>query len=1013
MKRACKNIDANLLIALGAVVLLSISTAQAQDNLPADRSAAESLFEKQIAPIFEQNCISCHNPTKRKGKLALHDAASAFKGGASGKIIAPGNPDDSELIYAVSGKKPEMPKQSPPLSAKQIEALRLWIKQGAVWPKDRVLKEARPPAGDWWSLKPLQPSAVPKLPAAFAAEYANRIRTPIDAYVLAQLAARGLTPSPQADRRTLIRRLYFDLTGLPPTPRQIADFIADADPNAYEKLVERLLASPRHGERWARHWLDVVHYGDTHGYDKDKVRPHAWPYRDYVIRSFNQDKPFNRFVLEQLAGDVLFGDTPDGIIATGFIAAGPWDFVGHVELPESKKDGKIARNLDRDDMVATTMNSFVSLTVQCARCHSHKFDPIAQEDYYSLQAVFAAVDRANRPYQVDDEAAAAKRSKLQDQRAELLKQRQRLRARIAKSAGPKLAPTRQRITELTKKSTGPARPEFGYHSGIVRKQNVVKWVQVDLGKPTLIRRVVIVACHDNYNNIGAGFGFPLRYRIEVSDDPNFAKGVTVIADHTGQDVPNPGVTPLSTPAQGKTARYVRVTATKLAMRRNDYIFALGELAVLTPDGKNAARGAKVTSRDSIEAPVRWRRTNLVDGYYYRAKSLDHLPELADLIEQRKQMLAKAITPQVRTEQVTLHRQLTQIEKQLSVQPKAQLVYAAATTFKSPGNFKATGGKPRAIHLLNRGDISQPKQPTAPGALNCLPQLPGKFDLPESHKEGDRRVALARWIIDQRNPLTWRSIVNRIWQYHFGRGIAETPNDFGRMGSPPSHPRLLDYLAVWFRDNGQSIKKLHRMIVLSSTYQQASVHDESNAKIDGANQFLWRANRRRLEAEAIRDAVLSVSGKLDLTMGGPGFRLFGFKDDHSPHYKYHEYDPDDPKSHRRSVYRFIVRSAPDPFMATLDCADPSQQVARRNQTITPLQALALLNNKFMVRMAEHFATRVKDAGDLPAQIRLAVQLALGRDPSDAEIKAFGAYAREHGMANTCRVILNANEFVFID
>ncbi|MEM9660375.1 MAG: DUF1553 domain-containing protein, partial [Planctomycetota bacterium] len=296
----------------------------------------------------------------------------------------------------------------------------------------------------------------------------------------------------------------------------------------------------------------------------------------------------------------------------------------------------------------------------------------------------------------------------------------------------------------------------------------------------------------------------------------------------------------------------------------------------------------------------------------------------------------------------------------------------------------------------------------------FPELAEHFELPVEHDERRRRAALAEWIVDRRNPLTWRSIVNRVWHYHFGRGICDTPNDFGLMGSRPTHPQLLDWLAVEFRDDGQSLKELHRLIVTSAVYRQSSRHDEQLTKIDGGNRYLWRMNRRKLEAEAVRDAVLAVAGKLDPTPGGPGFRAFGFVDDHSPHYDYEQHDPDDATSQRRSIYRFIVRSVPDPFMTTLDCADPSLNVAKRNETLTPVQALALMNNRLIVRMSEHFATRVNELGETAEQrVEAAFRLALSRPPDATERSRLTAIATRYGLPNACRAIFNLNEFVFVD
>jgi hypothetical protein len=664
--------------------------------------------------------------------------------------------------------------------------------------------EKRKQNDTWWSFRPLERPAVPNVDGEI-------LRNPIDAFVRSNLAALGLAASPETDRRTLIRRLYFDLIGLPPTLEEVEVFIKDSDPFAYERLVERLLDSPHYGERWARHWLDVVHYGDTHGYDKDQPRANAWPYRDYVIRSFNSDKPYSRFIQEQIAGDVLFPGSVDGIEALGFIAAGPWDLIGHAEVQETKIDGKIARHLDRDDMVANTMSTFNSLTVHCAQCHNHKFDPIPSEDYYSLQAVFAALDRTNFEYYADP--------------------------------------------DLTEK----------------RKE-------------------------------------------------------------------------------------LKVAARTLT------------------DEKSA-----------IEAEIK----------QYGALEL-------------QQKLSST------TNQIAL------VNEKLAAMPNPRVAFIGAIHYGS-GAFRGTGpdgGKPRRIHLLRRGDVRQTGELVSPGALSAIKELPARFVLSNEHPEGWRRRELALWLTEARNPLTWRSVVNRVWQYHFGRGLVETPNDFGRMGALPSHPDLLDWLAVEFREGGQSFKALHRLILTSSTYRQSSsVLDESRkaSEKDSDNRYLWRMNRRRLEAESIRDTILFVSGSLDARMFGPGFQDFVIeKPEHSPHYQYHLHDPNDPKSHRRSIYRFIVRSQPQPLMTTLDCADPSMLVDRRNESLTALQALALLNSGLTVAMSHRFA----DDPDLKAQpvegqIQRAFSRALSRPPNDSELATLTAYARRHGLANACRLLFNMNEFTFVD
>ena len=976
-------------------------------------------FVKDVRPIFAASCYACHGPNKQRGELRLDAKEVALAGGDSGNAIMPGDSAASPLIHYVAGLDPKkvMPAEGERLTAEQVGILRAWIDAGAEWPDSASVKLVD--KFDWWSLRPIQKV---EPPAAADPGRGTWLRNPVDAFVLAKLAEQKLAPSPEADRRTLIRRVYFDLTGLPPAPEEVDRFVADPDPQAYEKLVDALLASPRYGERWARHWLDVVHYGDTHGYDKDKVRPNAWPYRDYVIRAFNEDRPYDRFVKEQLAGDVFYPGTADGVAGLGFIAAGPFDFVGQIEVGDGTMEKQRVRNIDRDDMVSVAANTFVSLTAQCARCHNHKFDPISQEDYYSLQAVFAAVDRADRPFDPDSRVAE-QRKVLSRKRRELAALRGQLDARLVQAGGQELMSLNARITATQGGRAPGERPEYGYHSNIEPKQDTPKWVQVDLGAATPIKSVVLVAANDSFNNIGAGFGFPVRYKVEASDDPAFAAGVRVLADHTAADVPNPGVAPQPLPADGNPARYVRVTATKLSPRQNDYIFALAELSVLRPDGTNAARGAVVTALDSIEGAPRWARVNLVDGIYPGATESPEPPAaLATLREERAKLMTTKVDPAVLAAFEKAERELGEVNEGLAALPRPEfVVYAAASEFDQMGSFSATFGKPRPVHLLHRGDEKSPRQEVAPGTVGAVKDLPARFTLPAEHDESQRRAALAEWVLDGRNPLTWRSIVNRVWYYHFGRGIVETPNDFGRMGAEPTHPELLDWLAAEFRDGGphvsrQSIKSLHRLILTSSAYRQSSASHAEHAKVDGGNQYLWRQNRQRLAAEAIRDSALAAAGLLDTgKVGGPGFMAFGFLDDHSPHYKYAEHDPDDPASHRRSVYRLIVRSVPDPFMETLDCADPSLIVERRNETLTALQALALLNNKFMVRMAERFAQRVEEQspGDLPKQIDAACRLALGRAPTPEESAALLEVAQKHGLPNACRLIFNTNEFVFVD
>jgi hypothetical protein len=897
-----------------------------------------------------------------------------------------------------------------------VRLLGLALLESSLWAASAGAEGGQANPLDWWSFKPVTRPALPKLTPADQ----RRVRNPIDAFVIAKQREQGLGPSAEADRRTLIRRLYFDLTGLPPKPEEVEAFHASRDPRAYEKLVDRLLDSPQYGERWARHWLDVVHYGDTHGYDKDRQRPNAWPYRDYVIRALNEDKPYSRFVQEQLAGDRLFPGTRDGIEALGFIAAGPWDAIGHLEVPETKIDGKIARNLDRDDMVATTMNTFNSLTVQCARCHHHKFDPVTQQDYYSLQAVFAALDRTDVRYFHDEQ--------LQQRFARWQRERDAVAAAVAELEAPLKAQAGEKYATLTRQIEGAspaaekaanASPAYGYHSAIASTQEAAKWVQVDLGRRVSIDRVVLLPCHDDFNGIGAGFGFPVRFKIEASDDPEFRSGVSLFwTRHDAtfmNDFPNPGLRPFSARAgmDGIEGRHVRVTAVKLAPRKNDYIFALAELQVFDAGDKNVAANAPVTAHDATEAAPRWRKANLTDG---NAPSSRAPEERAEMVRERDALLLSVADTSTSARLEAQRVELRRLEQELKGLPAGNLVYAGAV-HNGNGNFRGTGGKPRPIQVLHRGEVTSPRETVGPGTVPIIAGVPSRFELPPEADEAGRRVALAQWITDPRNPLTWRSIVNRVWQYHFGQGIVDSANDFGHMGRAPTHPELLDWLAAEFRDGGQSLKQLHRLIVTSATYRQGSgnLAKSPGATRDADNRYLWHMSRRRLEAEAIRDAVLAVAGKLDAKMGGPGFQDFVVeKPEHSPHYQYHLHDPEDARGHRRSIYRFIVRSQPQPFMTTLDCADPSMSVDKRNETMTALQALALLNNQLMLTMASHFAARLeKEAAGPAAQMERAFQLALARRPTRAEQGRLVEYASQHGLANACRLIFNLNEFVFVD
>lgn len=982
--------------------------------LPSGAFGADEALFQRVSPIIRERCLSCHNSTKKRGGLDLSNDRGLRKGSDSGPVLGESDEKKSLLLRVISGPDASMPKTGPKLTGQEVEFIRRWIANGARWPNTVVLKEsARPASGDWWSLQPLKRPRVPEPKDPVG------VRTPIDSFVRDMLEKKGLVPSREADRATLLRRMTFDMHGLPPTPEEIAAFVNDTRSDAVERVVDRLLASPRYGERWGRHWLDVVHYGDTHGYDKDKRRDFAWRYRDYVIHAFNADKPYERFIKEQLAGDIICPDDPDGVAATGFIAAGPWDFVGHVELREGTVDKEKTRLLDRDDMVTTTGTTFLSLTVGCARCHDHKFDPITQRDYYRLQAVFAGVDRGDRsrPFEA---AELARKHRLDAENQHLQKQAAELRARVAALTSPELEKMNHELrdakSQLDALPRGPtaSSPTNGYHSAIMSSANAVKWVQVDLGTSRAVDEIWLIPARPTDFPDTPGFGFPIRFRVETSDNSDF-RSPHLLAEYTAADYPNPGDEPVRIRADGASARFVRVTATRLWRRTGDYVFALAELQVVS-QGVNVACGKPVTALDSIEAG-RWSVRNLVDGFTSRGQ----LPDAGDVKAIAAYRARLDLLGRVRhIEKEQKEKADALIDSDLrgalrSNEDRIKAVAAETTAIAARAKVYAVRSiRPRPIHVLYRGDVEQPRELVDAGAPACARSLDTDFKLSDPDNEGARRIALANWIADTENPLTWRSIVNRVWHYHFGRGLVDTPSDFGRNGSQPTHPELLDWLACEFRDHGGSFKHLHRLILTSAVYRQASASEPAAAKIDADNRYLWRMNRTRLDAEAIRDTVLSVSGRLDLATGGPGFELFRFKDDHSPIYDHSALEKiHDPATYRRTVYRFTVRSVPNPLLDTLDCADPNINTPVRNTTLTALQALALLNDPFLVRQAEYFAARVHDAGDLPAQIERAYRLALGRSPTLDERTALTEYAAKHGMANACRVLFNLNEFVFID
>jgi len=875
-----------------------------------------------------------------------------------------------------------------------------------------------------WALRPL---AKPTVPGTAT----NPIANPIDAFIRAKLAERNLTPAAPADRRTLLRRLSYDLTGLPPTSAEVSAFVTDPDARAYEKVVTRLLASPRYGEHWARHWLDVANYADTHGNDHDYIRPNAWPYRDYVIHAFNDDKPYTRFVQEQVAGDALFPEDPQATVALGFLAAGPWDHTLMVTVREDTVDHRSAQNLDRDSMVSSVMGTFQSLTVHCARCHDHKFDPISQREYYALQAVFAGVDRANRPYDLAPLIQAERQRLLKEQ----LALDQRDPALLASLDSPAI---RQQVARweaawqeresawvpweiLSVVSTGGA---------ALTRQEDGSWFASGPRPP---RETYIVTARRPAGTLSA-------VRLEALPDdrlPQRGPGrwdngnfhLSEFRAFAATNSAGEGAQPLSfAHASADHDEGATISAAQAIDGKNETVWGVhpryGE-----------RHEAVFELKDPVEYPAATTFTLLLDfqdgvtghglGRFRLASSQAAPPNgaLRPVAAELTNLLR--IPPDQRSlaQRQTLAVAVLKLENQraLAALPTPKWVYAVTKDFAPDGpNFKPSP-QPRPIHLLARGDINKPGELIGPGTLGCVPGLSPKLDIAEVDDESGRRAALARWLVDARNALTWRSIVNRVWAVHFGRGLCDTPNDFGKMGGPPSHPELLDWLAVWFRDEAHgSLKALHQLIVTSETWQQTTLSDQGTAH-DSDNRLLWRQNRPRLSGEQFRDTLLALGGQLDLTMGGPPAVQFNSRGDATfmsggnPAYlDYEHFNPDAPAARRRAIYRFLFRTVPDPFLDALDCPDGSSVIPVRNVSTTAVQAFAMLNDAFVIRQSEHIAAGLTTPGTPPeTQADSAFRHILLRGARDGERATFAAYIQRHGLTNACQLLLNSNEFLYLD
>ena len=793
-----------VLPALAFLALLGLATlATAEEPGPTPDQAR--FFEAKVRPVLVENCLKCHGEAKQKGGLRLDSREAILTGGDSGPAVEPGDPDASLLVEAIGYETIEMPPTGKLPEPARV-ALTEWVRLGAPWPGSASVAAASPGVAKkvgrtaaftaedraWWAFQPVQAPAVPEV------EDGGWSRGPLDRFLFARMKAEGLTPAPEADKIALIRRATFDVTGLPPTPAEVSAFLADDSPDAYETLVDRLLASPHYGERWARHWLDLVRYAESDGYRLDSARPNAWLYRDYVIRSFNDDKPYDRLVTEQIAGDELYPGDPEALIATGYLRHGIYEY--------NNRDARGQWSVMLDDITDTTADVFLGLGLQCARCHNHKFDPILQADYYRLQGFFA-------PILPRDDLVAATPSDVAAHRA-------------------KMATWEAETAEL---------------------------------------RIQIEA-------------------IEAKHRPGAARDAT-------RKFPDDIQAMMLAPAEN----------------RSPLEHQLAELA----------------NRQVIYEYTR------LDG---RIKGKDK----EDLLALRKKLTA---FDQLKPHALPLPMAVT------DVGPAAPPVF-----IPKKGEAAIAPGFPT---ILEPG----------PATIESLAQSPGSTG---------RRAALARWLTRDDNPLSTRVIVNRVWQYHFGRGLAASSSDFGRLGETPSHPELLDWLTTEFVRGGWKLKPLHRLILTSAAYRQSSDNPAASAcqVKDPENRYYWRGNIRRLDAEQVRDAVLAVAGELDPKVGGPGV----------------------PASEPRlTIYTKSMRNTRDPLLDVFDLPLFFNSTPSRDTTTTPLQSLLLINGQAMILHARALADRLEREADSKlgpaAMVADAYRLAFGRGPTADELATVRAFLHD--------------------
>jgi hypothetical protein len=982
---------------------------------PPERDAIR-FFEQKIRPVLVDRCYSCHSAeaSKVKGGLVLDTREGLLKGGDEGPALKPGDPDASLLIKAVRYKDElKMPPKGK-LTDAQIADLEAWVKRGAPDPRTGPAKAAGKRVIDleegrkYWAVQPLRPVAPP------AVKNGAWARTVVDRFILAKLEEKGLAPNAPADRRRLLRRAAFGLTGLPPSPEELDAFASDAAPDAWEKAVDRLLASPHFGERWARHWLDVARFAESHGFEQDYDREGAWPYRDFVVRAFNADLPYDRFVGWQIAGDELAPDDPLAWMATGFLGAGSFP----TQLTEAEFES--SRYEELDDMASTVGSAMLGLSVGCARCHDHKYDPIPAADYYRLISTFTKTIRSHVEFDLDPESTrkALAAWELEDAplAAALAKfERDELPGRFARWAASKpweseAAAEWVLLEPAETKSSGGASFQLQPDGSLLvggKNPDRDRWTITAKapagGKITAVRL-------ESLKDASLKKGGPGR-----ADNGNFAlSDFRVKADGAVLKIASAratfeqNTTSLSIAASVDADPVSGWAVDPQVGRDHAAVFELaepaaGEVLVFELSFNNNARHAIGRLRLSVST----RPKPALEGAARPAA----LAALLETLRSGRDPGPQALETYRTLDSEWLLRSRP-VEEHLAKKPKPKLTKIQVSTegLKPLKHHADDRGFPHfypETHFLARGDVHK-KQGVAPqGFLQVLVRgadAEARWAAQPGPRTPGRRSALVKWMTDLdrgAGGLLARVVVNRLWAQHFGRGIVATPNDFGVQGEPPSHPELLEWLAGELVRNGWRLKPIHRLILSSAAYRQSSEADPAKAKLDPDGRLFWRWGLRRLEGEAIRDSVLDVSGLLDRTMYGPGTL--------------------DESMRRRSLYFFVKRSRLIPMLMVFDAPEPLvSQGARPTTTIAP-QALLFMNSPLVRKAAQALARRAGSP-------EVACRLALGRTPTPPEAAAAAGFlraqeesyrgagrsdAKDLALADYCQALLSSNEFVYVD